>query len=138
MLIPGATMIETSQNAGRPVIGGDAWGRVGVGTNPAGSGGWNVPPGNDFAVIEVTSGSAKVPKLAQVAADETVGTATTAPARNAEQPSILKRVIITSSLLLSLVCNRKAIGNWTGLISCGNLHALVQKTGQWRGKQGNM
>jgi hypothetical protein len=89
-------------------------------------------------VIEVTSGSAKVPKLAQVAADETVGTATTAPARNAEQPSILKRVIITSSLLLSLVCNRKAIGNWTGLISCGNLHALVQKTGQWQGKQGNM
>src|SRR6202166_5099942 len=55
ILICGSTTIETSQNAGRPRMGGDAWGFCGVATKPAGSGRWNVPPGKDLAVIEVTS-----------------------------------------------------------------------------------
>jgi len=100
-LIAGATTIETSQNAGSPGMGGEAWGRAGVGTNPAGSGGWKVPPGKDFAVIEITWGSDRLPKLSQVAAAETVGAA--APNRIAEHESSLNR-LMTSSLILSYVC----------------------------------
>jgi len=85
----GSTTTETSQNAGRLGIGEDAWGRVDVGTKPTGSGGWNVPPGKDLAVIEVTSGISKLAKLSQFAAAETLGTATTAPSRTAEHDNTL-------------------------------------------------
>src|ERR1700754_571842 len=96
MLICGSTTTQTSQNAGKPGIGGNAWGRVGVGTKPAGSGGWNVPPGKDLAVIEVTSGSRKLAKLSQFAAAETVGTAATALNRTVEHNSILSPLIMVS------------------------------------------
>src|SRR5262249_49739685 len=94
MLIAGAITIETSQKGGRPFIGGNAWGGVSVGTKPAGSGGWNVPPGNDFAVIEATSGSTRLPKLSQVLAADTAGTAATAVNRTAEDDSTLNGLII--------------------------------------------
>jgi hypothetical protein len=95
-LIAGSTTIETSQNAGRPGIGGDAWGCCGVGTKPVGSGGWNVPPAKDLAVIELTSGNFKPAKLSQLAAAETAGAATTAPKRTAEHPSTLNPLTMIS------------------------------------------
>ena len=58
--------METSQNAGRPVIAGDP------------SGGWNVPPVKDFAEIEVTSANFSAVKLSHVPADAD-DTAATAP-----------------------------------------------------------
>jgi len=67
---------------------------VGVGTNPAGSGGWNVPPGKDLAVIEVTSGGSKLARASQVAAAETVGTAATAPNITVEHNSILNPLVM--------------------------------------------
>jgi hypothetical protein len=94
MLIAGAITIETSQKGGRPFIGGNACGRVSVGTKPAGSGGWNVPPGNDFAVIEATSGSTRLPKLSQVLAADEFGTAATAANKIAEYDSILNGLTI--------------------------------------------
>jgi hypothetical protein len=108
MLICGATTTETSQNAGRLGIGGNAWGRVGVGTKPTGSGGWNVPPGKDLAFIEVTSGTSKLAKPSQFAAAEAVGKAATAPSRTAEHDSILNPLTMISlpfltSFTLSLV-----------------------------------
>src|SRR5262249_5196058 len=84
ILIAGATTIETSQNPGRPVMGGFACGRAGVGTKPAGSGGWKVPPAKDFAVIEATCGSDSVAKLSHVAAAAAVETAAGAPNRIAK------------------------------------------------------
>jgi hypothetical protein len=62
----GDTATETSQNGGSPVMGGNACGLEDVGTKPAGSGGWNVPPANDFAVIEATTGNRRLLKLSQV------------------------------------------------------------------------
>jgi hypothetical protein len=102
MLIIGATTIDTSQNAGRPVIGGNACGCPGFGTNPAGSGGWNVPPGNDFAVIEVTSGSTRLARLSQVLAADAVGTAATTASKAAEYDSTLNGLIIDLPPLRSL------------------------------------
>jgi hypothetical protein len=78
--------METSQNAGRFAIGGNACSLVGVGTKPAGSGGWKVPPAKDFAVIEVTSGNVRVAKFSQVPADAD-DTAATVPNRTAEHDS---------------------------------------------------
>ena len=72
MLIAGATTIETSQNAGRPGIGGN------------GGGGWNVPPGNDFAVIEMTCGSCKLAKFPHVVCAE-AGCTPTDAARRSQQ-----------------------------------------------------
>jgi hypothetical protein len=77
-------------------IGGDAWGCAGVGTKPAGSGGWNVPPGKDLAVIEVTSGSSKLARPSHFAAAAAVGTAATAPSRTAEHDSILNPLVMIS------------------------------------------
>src|SRR6516225_1741657 len=74
MWIAGETTMETSQNAGRPFIAGDP------------SGGVNVPPAKDFAVIDVTSFSSRVAKFSQVPADA-VDTAATAPNRTAAHDS---------------------------------------------------
>jgi hypothetical protein len=97
MLIAGPTTIETSQNAGKPDIGGLAWGRDGVGTKPAGSGGWKVPPANDFAVIEVTSGSDKLARLAHVAAEAWLRPVTN-PNASVEHDNNCTRPIMSSSL----------------------------------------
>src|SRR5262249_20016806 len=105
----GATTIETSQNAGRPVIGANACGREGVGTKPAGSGGWNVPPPKDFAVIEVTSGSRKPLRLSQVAAAAPVGTAPMAPNSIAEPDATLNRFIMIPSLSPELALSRSHV-----------------------------
>jgi hypothetical protein len=90
----GDTTIETSQNAGRPDIGGNACSLEGVGTKPAGSGGWNVPPPKDFAVIEVTSGNRRPARLSQVDAADAVGAAAIAPSRAAEHENALNRLIM--------------------------------------------
>jgi hypothetical protein len=94
MLIAGATTIDTSQKAGKPDIGGFACGSEGVGTKPAGSGGWKVPPAKGFAVIEVTFGSDKLAKLAHVAAAETLGRPATPPNTRAEHDKTLMRLIM--------------------------------------------
>jgi len=98
-LIAGAITIETSQNAGKPGIGGFACGRDGVGTKPAGSGGWNVPPAKDLAVIEATSGNDKRDKLSHVVAAETLGRPATTPNTRAEHDKTFTRLIMFSSLL---------------------------------------
>jgi hypothetical protein len=73
--------METSQNAGRPVIAGDP------------SGGWNVPPVKDFAEIEVTSANFSAVKLSHVPADAD-DTAATAPNKTAEHGSTFNRLIM--------------------------------------------
>jgi hypothetical protein len=95
ILIAGSTTIETWQNAGRLGIGGDAWASCGVGTKPVGSGGWNVPPGKDLAVIEVTSGSSRVAKFSHFVAAEAVDAAT-ALSRTADHDSTLIPLTMTT------------------------------------------
>jgi hypothetical protein len=95
----GDTTIETSQNGGSPVIGGNACGVEDVGTKPAGSGGWNVPPGNDFAVIETTSGNPRLLKLSQVGA-ACAGMAVKEPSTIAEHVNAHSRLFMFSSLSL--------------------------------------
>src|SRR6266853_83977 len=105
MLICGATTMETSQNEGRPVIGGLAKGRLAVGTNPAGFGGWKVPPANDFASMETTSDSERLDRLSHVAAAAFDAGTAIAPSSSVPRLKFLIRVL-TGFLLLVVVHGR--------------------------------